>query len=42
MLPRVNLQKTEGNKAKAYQVRQLLQAIEKLESLQQRKESESA
>jgi len=32
--PRVNLQKGDGNKAKAYQVRQLLQAIEKLEGLQ--------
>lgn len=32
--PRVDLQKGDGNKAKAYQVRQLLQAIEKLEGLQ--------
>lgn len=32
--PRVNLQKGEGSKAKAYQVRQLLQAIDKLEGLQ--------
>jgi len=35
--PRVNLQKGDGNKAKAYQIRQLLQAIEKLEGLQQGK-----
>lgn len=35
--PRINLQKGTGNKAKAYQVRQLLQAIEKLEGLQRGK-----
>ncbi len=40
--PRVNLQKGDGNKAKAYQVRQLLQAVEKLEGLKQIKGSESA
>ena len=40
--PRVNLQKAEGNKAKAYQIRQLLQAIEKLEGLQPRKGPDSA
>ncbi len=40
--PRVNLQKGEGNKAKAYQVRQLLQAIEKLEGLQQGREAKDA
>lgn len=40
--PRVNLQKGEGNKAKAYQVRQLLQAIEKLEGLPQGKGVEDA
>jgi len=40
--PRVNQQKAEGNKAKAYQIRQLLQAIEKLEGLQQRKGPENA
>ena len=36
--PRVNLQEAQNGKAKAYQVRQLLQAIDKLASLPQRKE----
>lgn len=30
--PRVNIQEGKGGKAKAYQVRQILQAIEKLET----------
>lgn len=29
--PRVNIQEGKGGKAKAYQVRQILQAIERLE-----------
>lgn len=39
MDPRVNLQ-TDGNKAKAYQVRQLAQALLKLESMQKENEDE--
>ena len=31
--PRINIQKAKGGKAKAYQVKQLLLAIEKLEDL---------
>jgi hypothetical protein len=31
--PRVNIQKGKGNKAKAYQVRQVLAAIDKVEEL---------
>jgi len=31
--PRVNIQKGKGNKAKAYQVRQVLAAIDKLKEL---------
>ena len=30
--PRVNIQKSKGGKAKTYQVKQVLQAIEKLEN----------
>lgn len=33
--PRVNIQKTKGGKAKPYQVRQVLDSIDKLEELQQ-------
>ena len=36
--PRVNIQEGDGGKAKAYQVRQVLEAIEKIEA-QKQKES---
>ncbi|ENN91142.1 hypothetical protein [Bartonella bovis] len=32
--PRVNIQKSSGNKAKAYQVKQILQAIERIKNEQ--------
>jgi hypothetical protein len=32
--PRVNIQRDKGGKAKAYQVRQVLQAIDKIEEME--------
>ncbi|HSK41967.1 MAG TPA: hypothetical protein VK943_19535 [Arenibaculum sp.] len=40
--PRVNIQKNKNGKAKHYQVRQIIQAIEKLELLQIFKEDDDA
>lgn len=37
--PRINLQEDKNGKAKAYQVRQILQAIDKLDALKQAERS---
>jgi hypothetical protein len=38
--PRINLQKEKGNKAKPYQVRQVLNALRKLKELEEDKKNE--
>jgi hypothetical protein len=38
--PRINLQKGKGNKAKSYQVRQVLRALRKLKELEKDKKDE--
>lgn len=38
--PRINLQKVKGNKAKPYQVKQVINALRKLKELDKNKEDE--